>query len=383
MYDVIIVGRSFAGILTALTLKKHLPKLTICMIDQASANAATIDHRATALSPSSIILLNELNIWQDLAPLSAPIYEIHIGMNPAKHIPLVFKQHHQILGYNLLNHHLRSLLNQNLDLMNVGAHTGSAIKDIQINTSFGIVTLENNLQIQGRLVIGADGRTSGVRRLLSATRMVDHHQTAFTGTVHHSESHHNRAFEFFIPQGPLAFIPLKDPNTSTLVWSLKTALLPVTHLADTLSKLMHPHLGKIECKHPVQQYPLKTFTASPRAGHRWVLVGDAANAIHPVAGQGLNLAIRDIQNLVHHLSQQHLLGLDIGSLTHLSQYARTRQIDRYSLLSITHIASQWMTTSHKAISLSLEKGMKYLDRSAIFSDFLINKAQFGATALSK
>jgi 2-octaprenyl-6-methoxyphenol hydroxylase len=383
MYDVIIVGRSFAGILTALTLKKYLPKLNICLIDQAAANAVLRDHRATALSPSSIILLNELNIWQDLAPLSAPIYEIHIGMTPIKSAPLVFKQDHQVLGYNVLNHHLRSLLNQNLNHINVDAHTGSAIKDIQLHTSFATATLDNNTQIQARLVIGADGRTSGVRRLLSTTRTIDHHQTAFTGTVYHTIPHNNRAFEFFIPQGPLAFIPLEDLNTSTFVWSLKNQLLPITSLEDTLSKLMHPHLGNIQCTQPVQQYPLKTFTASPRAGQRWVLVGDAANAIHPVAGQGLNLAIRDIQNLAHHLSQQHLLGLDIGSLTHLSQYAHARQIDRYTLLSMTHVAARWMTAPHKAISLPLEKGMKYLNRSTIFSDFLVNTAQFGVSTLSK
>ena len=378
MYDFVIIGQSYIGILTAISLHKAFPTLKLCIVDKHIPNL-TQDHRATALSQSSIDLLDSLSLWDTtLKAASSPIQEIHIGMNTDK-VPLILKQTDSPLGYNIANSTLRSTLEKKLSaISNIDYYHGHAIKSVTINTTSATVTLDNDIQIQGQLIIGADGRNSGVRALLSSTRVIDYQQTALTGTVHHENPHHFKAYEFFLPQGALAFIPLKDPNTSTFVWSLKNSLLPTdTSIETILSNLAHDHLGTIRHLTPVGQYPLNAFIAKQRAGHRWVLLGDAANAIHPVAGQSMNLAIRDITMLTHHLLDQFHLGLDLGSYTHLARYAKSRQHDRYALLGVTHAAAGWFTTSHRPTRSLLNKGMQLFQQQSLFSHLAINSASFG------
>lgn len=377
MYDCVIIGQSYIGTLTAISLHNAFPHLKLCIIDKHIPNTLQ-DHRATALSQSSVDLLDSLSLWtNDLKNAASPIQEIHIGMNTDK-VPLILKQPNAPLGYNLTNLALRPTLEKKLSAAtNIDYCHGQAINAITLSTTHATVTLDNDTQIQGRLIIGADGRHSCTREQLSSTRVIDYHQTALTGTLHHELPHHQKAFEFFISQGALAFIPLKDPHTSTFVWSLKNTLLPSeTSIETILSTLAHDHLGTIRHITPVGRYPLKAFMATQRAGHRWVLLGDAANAIHPVAGQGMNLAIRDITTLIHHLSNQIHLGLDLGSHTHLVRYAQSRQADRYSLLGITHAAAEWFTMPHLPTRSILNKGMHLFHKHSLFSQFAINSASF-------
>lgn len=378
MYDVVIIGQSYIGKLTALSLCNAFHHTKICMIDKQTQKNKLDDHRATALSQSSIDLLRTLSLWESLKDSSAPIYEIHIGMDTTE-ITLVLKQQGQPLGYNILNASLIAAIDDKLKAFsNIDYYHGHSVKSIIVNTAQATVTLENDTHVSGRLIIGADGRFSGVRSLLTSTRTINYNQTALTGTVHHEHPHGHRAFEFFIPQGPLAFIPLSDPNASTFVWSIKSTLLPVENsIENILSNLMQPYLGNVHPTTPIQRYPLSAFIANERAGHRWVLLGDAANAIHPVAGQGMNLALRDITTLISHLLQQVNLGLDIGSHTHLNRYAKSRQTDRYSLLGVTHASAKWLTTSRSPIRNILNKGMGVFDTHSILSHMAVNSASFG------
>lgn len=377
MYDVVIIGKSYIGKLTALNLSNHLPHLKICMVDKNKSDYKPQDQRATALSQSSIQLLNSLSLWNTLEAYSAPIEKIIIGMN-TNETPITLKDKAP-LGYNLSNSYLTSALDEKLQtIRSIDYYHGHAIKTLMMDTAYATIVLENDTRIQSRLIIGADGRFSSVRSLLTSIRTINYNQTALTGTLHHEYPHKNRAFEFFIPQGPLAFIPLNDPNTSTFVWSLKDPLLPPENYIQTiLSNLMQNYLGNINHLAPAQRYPLAAFLAKERTGHRWVLLGDAANAIHPVAGQGMNLAIRDIKTLTEHLSKQCSLGLDLGSHTHLKHYAKIRQADRYSLFSITHASAKWLTTPHPSMRSIFNQGMKLFNTHPILSQLAVNNASFG------
>jgi ubiquinone biosynthesis UbiH/UbiF/VisC/COQ6 family hydroxylase len=379
MFDVVIIGQSYIGKLTALNLCNALPDINICIIDKQTPKNKTEDRRATALSQSSVTLLNNLSLWDGiLKDSSASISEIHIGMNTAD-TPLILQSQNLPLGYNILNQPFAQVLDEKLQRQSrIEYYHGHSIKNITVDTTCTTVTLENDTSITGRLIIGADGRFSGVRNLLTSTRTIHYHQTALAGTICHEHSHNQRAFEFFIPQGPLAFIPLLDPHTSTFVWSIKDTLLSSEDsLAQILSDLMQDRLGNIQHITPVQRYPLSAFIAKVRAGHRWVLLGDAANAIHPVAGQGMNLALRDITSLMSHLLQQVNLGLDIGSHTHLNRYAKSRQMDRHSLLGVTHASAKWLTTSYRPIRNVLNKGLNVFDRHSVLSHIAVNSASFG------
>lgn len=380
MYDVIIVGGSLAGSLTALSLHRKNPFLKICVIDSQPKNVSMTDHRATALSPSSISLLKTLNIWEkELKPYSALIHQIHIGMTNAS-IDMTFTETNSPLGYNIQNVILKPALETQIASNKfITLQDSSIVKDIHIQNSYGEIILENNTTFKGRLIIGADGRNSKVRSLLSQTETISYKQTALTGSISHSAPHNNQAFEFFLPQGPLALIPLPNPNTSTLVWSLKNKLLldKDTEIEKLLSQLVSPYIGKVNFTSAIGKYPLTTFVAKQITGHRWALVGDAANTIHPVAGQGLNLAIRDITNLVEHLHKHLLLGLDIGSQTHLINYAKSRKKDRHSLIGITHFAAKHMTFQSKVISSLLKDALNWVNTKKEVTKYLISGGQFG------
>jgi 2-octaprenyl-6-methoxyphenol hydroxylase len=377
MYDVIIIGQSYIGTLTALILNKHFPNLKVAIADQRPKSTPHSDVRATALSRSSLHLLKELSLWDELLPNAAPLNEIHIGMN-TNTTPLVFKDESP-LGYNIENGFLKTVLQQQLDTRNnITLYHEASLDKVNLHTSHLEAIFNNHTKVHGRLLIGADGRYSSVRKLLSTAKTIDYHQTALTGTVCHEAPHNNKAYEFFIPQGPLAFIPLKDPHHSTFVWSIKNHLMSNEPVDELLSQLAGLYLGRIQHATSIQSHPLQSFIATPRFGPRWILLGDAANAIHPVAGQGLNLAIRDIQSFTHSLTKHVQYGLDIGSATYLSTFARSRQIDRYSLLGITHASASFLTTHHQALRKVFEKGMKTFKDQSILSSIALKLASEGA-----
>lgn len=378
MYDVIIIGQSYIGTLTALILNQRFPNLTIAIADQRSKNLLPSDRRATALSASSLRLLKDLSLWDDLISQAAPMNEIHIGMN-SNSTPLVFKDTSP-LGYNIDNTLLRSVLQHRLSRStNITMYAEASLTAINLHPSCAEAIFQDQLKLQGRLLIGADGRHSRVRHLLSTTKTIDYDQTALTGTVHHESPHDNKAYEFFIPQGPLAFIPLNDPHHSTFVWSMKNHLVTNDPIDAILSQLAALYLGRIQHASPVQTYPLQSFMASPRYGSRWVVLGDAANAIHPVAGQGMNLAIRDIQVFTDHLTDHLHLGLDIGSTTYLSRFATSRQIDRYAMLGITHSSASILTTSNSLLRNIFHTGMKTFQHQSVLSGFAHKFASEGYT----
>lgn len=378
MFDIIIIGQGYVGTLTALILTKRFPRLKIAIADQLSKKSAFSDHRATALSRSSLPLLKELSLWNDLAEHATPMNEVHIGMNTRK-TPLIFKDQLP-LGYNIENRLLHATLNERLNrCKNVTTYHEATVTRVDTYNSYIKVGFNNHPHLQGRLLIGADGRNSIVRNLLSSTKSIDYQQTALTGNLHHETAHNNKAYEFFIPQGSLAFIPLKDPHHSTFVWSVKNHLIPMESVDKLLSQLAGSYLGNIQHTTPVERYPLYSHIATPRTGNRWALLGDAANAIHPVAGQGMNLAIRDILSFSHHLTEHIRLGLDIGSQIYLSHFASSRQVDRYLLLSITHASAAFLTTHHHPLRKVFEKGMRTFDHHSILSGLALKMASEGSS----
>jgi 2-octaprenyl-6-methoxyphenol hydroxylase len=378
MYDVIIIGQSYIGTLTALMINQSFPCLSIAIADQRSKRPSPSDLRATALSRSSIHLLKELSLWDKLQSHAAPLNEIHIGMDTSN-TPLIFNDKDP-LGYNIENAILKSSLQERLgNTSQITLINEASVSAISLKSNFVTVEFTDLPPIQGRLLIGADGRHSSVRKFLSTTKTIDYQQTALTGTIQHESAHNYKAYEFFIPQGPLAFIPLKDQHHSTFVWSIKNHLMINQPVDELLSQLAGSYLGRIQHSSPIQTYPLQSYIATPRCGPRWVLVGDAANAIHPVAGQGMNLAIRDIQSFIFYLTQHLKLGLDIGSYTFLTNFAQSRQIDRYSLLSITHASAAYLTTPHQVLRKIFEKGMQTFEHQSILSGIALRMASEGYT----
>lgn len=378
MFDIAVVGHGLLGKTLVHLLNVMMPELQVAVIDRHTVESVPVDSRATALSPSSQEVLQRIGIWDRLASQVALMHKIRIGVNPRSKIPFEFSSKDSPLGWNVMNTDVHLALSES-SLQSTTYYLGEAVSNIDAGNTCVNILFEGGEQLQARLLIGADGSSSIVRKLLSQTQTIDYHQTATSVTVSHSKPHDNVAYEFFIPQGVLAFIPLKDQHESTLVFSFKDPLFTEDHelLHKLISPLVQDHLGDISLPEKLPGYSLSARIAKPRYGHRWVLVGDAANTIHPAAGQSLNLGIRDADELVSHLSQLLSLGLDIGSRSQLEQYARSRQKDRYALFGVTHASAKYFTTSSSFLRRCLSGGLKGLDRIPVLSDLLSRAAKYG------
>lgn len=378
IYDVAIIGNGLIGKLLALSLKQAVPSLKLCMIDKNTV--APNNNRAIALSMPTVNFLEKQHVWTDtLQQNSGVIHNIAVAMDTHTPLELVFNGTPNMpLGYNVEHTGLLTALDYQLQrISDIHFELGSAINEIDFTDAYAKLYL-NRQHIKARLVIGADGRHSFLRRQFAKFRTIHYYQDAFTAKVHHTTPHNHQAYEFFIPQGALAFIPLANSNESTMVWSLKQKLAPSTHEIETILKhIAHTHLGEVTLANALQAYPLSSYVSTKRTGTRWGLVGDAATTIHPVAGQGFNLGVRDIIKLTEILTNTHRLGLDIGGNTALKAYERQRKIDQQALYGITNFAAKPLTTQNIFLRKLFKIGLKLTQKAPSLLSFLNHSAQKG------
>lgn len=377
MYDVAIIGKGLIGTLLAISLKQAMPTLRICIIDKNKETAT--NNRALALSMPTVKLLKHLNIWNDdCTHNSGKISTIAVGMTTECPTPLAFEAHETLLGYNIPYTTLSAALNSALEtLTTLDFELGAPVAKIDFKPNYATVDLEHTT-LSARLIIGADGRNSFLRENYAQFKTIQYKQTAFTTQVNHTLPHNNTAYEFFLPQGALAFIPLKSPHASTLVWSLKDALTPThTEIEAILKQIAVTNLGEVSLINPLHGYPLNSYVSTQRSGSRWLLVGDAATTVHPVAGQGFNLGVRDVIVLTRHLKEQFALGLDLGSQTFLKHYEKQRKLDQYALVGITYFSGKTLTTPNTFLRSIFNRGMQTTQKLSFLSDFLNHRAQMG------
>lgn len=408
--DVTILGAGLVGALTALFLRKAGLRVAIIEAKDLTlpvlSSAIPKDRRTTAVSYGSSIILEEAGLWNDLNPHTSPIYTIKT-FEANTPFSIVFDQDllkkspqkDSPLGYMVDNHTLRTLFH---DALKRDEHlilkTNTTVKTFIPTDAFVTLTLNDGTSFQTKLVIGAEGRHSPSRRhfgIRSFTR--DYGHTALVAEVFHEKSHDYTAFEVFHPKGPLAFLPMADVSEkdnpcgnehdiaatqykSAIVWSCSDSLENLSHdlMLERIVELF-PHLGQLEFATDPSFYPLSYQKTSSLVGPRYALVGDAAHVMHPVAGQGVNLGWRDAQILCQKITQASSLGLDIGSMTLLSDYASHRKKDQIPLLITTHsliklfgIAPKGPVT--RCIQLARSYGLGLVNRSPSIKRFLMKKA---------
>jgi 2-octaprenyl-6-methoxyphenol hydroxylase len=203
------------------------------------------------------------------------------------------------------------------------------------------LSLKSGDVLEAALWVGAEGRHSSLKQHVSFGQTRRHYgQHALVFDVAHTEAHGGRAFEHFTPDGPLAFLPLQGKR-SAVVWSLSSELaLSLKENPEALLHALIQHfgwgLGELTLAGDVSAYPLSLEMPWQTVSPRCLLIGDAAHAIHPVAGQGLNVGLRDVMRLVDHFQKTKERGLDSGSLTVLQAYDQQRKKDRWSMAAVTH-----------------------------------------------
>lgn len=344
MHDVLIAGGGLNGPALALALSQA--GLSVAVVDPRPAEARatdTFDGRAYALAVSSQRLLKALGLWDGLAPNSQPIRQVKASQGRAGEGAAPFFLHFDSaeteegpVGHMLEDRFLyKALLNA---MQGTVTHLpGLAVTDQQVDQAGVTVTLSDGRQMQARMLVGADGRGSGVAKRAGITRRGwDYGQTALVAALDHDLPHDGVAQQYFMATGPLAILPLPG-NRSSVVWSETQAnaqaILQLED-ADFLSVLrprFGDFLGDISLAGARFSYPLSLSLADRYAVARVALVGDAAHGVHPIAGQGLNLGLRDVAALAQVLVEATRRGEDIGSELVLQRYQSWRRFDATAL----------------------------------------------------
>ena len=348
--DVVISGGGMVGLPLGLALAQGGFKT---LVADAAAPARMLepqfDGRVSALAYASVRMLTALGVWEGLAAHAQPIHEILVSDGaigrPASPFSLHFDAEEigaHALGYIAENRHIRAALydvvarTPNLELA-----APAVVKSLAVEQGGATVTLADGEEIKCALVIAADGRESRLRNE-SGIGVIGwfYPQTGIVATVEHEKPHNGVAYEHFLPSGPFAILPMTG-NRSSLVWTeAKTkapGLLALDEAGfnDELARRFGSHLGRARAAGPRWSYPLSFHLAREFVRPRFALAGDCAHGIHPIAGQGLNLGLKDAAALAEVLLDAARLGRDIGALDTLKRYERWRRFDSFTLAAST------------------------------------------------
>jgi len=344
--DIVIVGGGLNGCALALALGQAGLQVTLIDSQKADLRKETaFDGRSYALALASTRLLRGIGVFSDLQGDAQPIEEIKVTDGRAGEGPSQFWMHFERgeiedgpMGYMIEDRHLRRAFLDAITLLPAITHLdGHTVTD----QSVGSVTLEDGRKVHAQLVIGADGRKSGVAERAGITRnLKDYGQTALVAAIGHERPHNGIAHQFFMPAGPLAILPLTG-NRSSIVWAEsharadEIAALDDTAFIEALRPAFGDFLGGLHVAGARFSYPLNQTVAKTLIAERLALIGDAAHGIHPIAGQGLNQGLRDVGALVEVLVDARRRGEDIAAAGVLQRYAQWRRFDIASLAMAT------------------------------------------------
>lgn len=342
--DVVIAGGGLNGPTLALALAGA--GLRVAVVDSRPADARAgdnFDGRAYALAVASQRLLRALGLWDGLAADSQPIRQVKASQGRPGEGAAPFFLHFDSaeieegpVGYMVEDRFLyRALL---AAMQGTVQHLpGLSVVGHDVVPGGVAARLSDGRDLHARLLVGADGRGSGVAARAGIRRQGwDYGQTALVAAVAHDQPHHGIAQQYFMATGPLAILPLPG-NRSSVVWSetdanaRAIAALPDDVFLDVLRPRFGDYLGRIDLAGARFTYPLSLSLAERYAADRVALVGDAAHGVHPIAGQGLNLGLRDVAALAEVLVDAARRGEDIGSDLVLERYQGWRRFDATSL----------------------------------------------------
>ena len=386
--DVAIAGGGMVGMTLAAGLATA--GLSVVVIDAeapAARTAAGFDGRSSAIARASQQVLAGVGAWTGMAAEAQPILDIRVsdGDSTGGVSRLFLHYDHRDLaargtaddagplGFIIENRVIRRALLQRpagLPTLNHLAPARAVSVDRRDGTA--IVRLEDGRSVSARLAIAADGRTSPMREA-AGIRVTEwaYAQTGIVCTVAHEKPHGAVAHEHFLPAGPFAMLPMVDDNglhRSSIVWTERRDLAPAMMALDDaafaaeIARRFGASLGRLTPIGRRFAYPLTLVHAERYVDRRLALLGDAAHAIHPIAGQGLNLGLRDVAALAETVVDAHRLGLDIGDALVLERYERWRRFDNMVLLAVTDGLNRLFSNDLAPLRLARDLGLAAVNR---------------------
>jgi 2-octaprenyl-6-methoxyphenol hydroxylase len=383
--DVIILGGGLVGLTLALALDAHgLTSTVVDPADPAAVLAPGFDGRASAIASASWRMLQAIGLGERLEGQGCAISQIRVsdGLKPGA---LDFEPPAEdgALGIMFENRLLRQTLHaaaaeaKHVELLMPARPAETVRGDHGV-----MVRLADGRELSAPLLIAAEGRNSPTRAAagINVARWQYEH-SAIIAAVEHEKPHGNVAYEIFYSEGPFAILPMLPGNRSALVWSVAKddapgylKLGPRGFVAE-LEKKMGGLLGRLELLAPLATYPLGFHHAGRITDQRLALVGDAAHGIHPIAGQGLNLGLRDAAALTEVLVEGARLGLDLGDAQLLKRYERWRSLDTFLVAASTDGLARLFGIPGDAASAVRRFGLSAVQRIAPLKSFFMAEAR--------
>jgi 2-octaprenyl-6-methoxyphenol hydroxylase len=385
--DVIILGGGMVGLALASALdSSRLSAIVVDPADPAPRTTSAFDGRTSAVSSSSMRMLQTIGVRDCLPEPGCPIRRITVadGLEPGG---LHFDpDDDEPLGWMHENRHLRAALQARAEAgSGIWPLWKSRIAEIDRGDHGVVVALEDGRKLSAPLLVAAEGRNSPSREAAGirvARWKYDHR--AIVSVLRHDLPHENVAYEIFYPAGPFAFLPLSDDgegHRSAIVWSVPEEdaagwlSLSDEDFAAEAEAAMGRFLGKVAMLAPRSSFPLGFHHAAQITAKRLALAGDAAHAIHPIAGQGLNLGFRDVASLAEVLVEGARLGLDLGDRQLLDRYQRWRSLDSLSVAVATDSLTRIYGVPGKTASAIRRFGMGLVERISPLRNRLMNEAR--------
>ncbi len=402
-YEIAVVGGGLAGLVAAATMAGPLAAKgqQLALVEAqpfASHLTPAFDGRTTAIAWQGQQLLREIGLWPQLAKLAEPIKQIRVADTFATpgltfdSNELAKETNSGAFGYIIENRHLRTILLAHLrSQKNIDIYNPASVSALDLAGPTATLTLDNGSQLNAALVLAADGKNSALRKLIDIdTFDLAYNQKALVCVVACAAPHHNIALEHFLPEGPFAMLPMQpDENGTTMmsiVWTVKpdtaVALLALGE-ADFIAAMVEAGAGYMQPLHlatPVAAFPLSLRHARHYTAPHLALLGEAAHAIHPIAGQGFNLGLRDIACLRDSLIAAHARGLRADDASVLGSYSRQRRADNQRMVGATDLLDRLFSTGHPMITRLRQRGLAAVNANGPLRRFFMKQAMGFKTA---
>ena len=385
--EVAVGGAGFAGLALAIALRQALgDPFAVTVIDPTLAHAQSKDPRASAIAAAARRLFEAIDVWDAVAPNAQPILDMVVTNSKlddaVRPTFLTFGgdvEEGEPFAHMVENRHLVDALATKARDLGVDLRAG-AVAGFENAGNVVDVSLADGEVISARLLVGADGAHSLIReRAGIANHGWSYDQSAIVTTVAHEREHNGRADEHFLPAGPFAILPLTGKRCS-IVWTENTreaqriVALPDDEFHKELEKRFGLQLGELKVIGPRRAFPLGLFTARTFIGERLALIGDAAHIIHPIAGQGLNMGLRDVAALAEAIADAARLGLDPGGPDVLERYQRWRRFDTMTMGIATDGLNRLFSNHSDVLRLARDIGLGLVERMPALKRMFIREA---------
>jgi 2-octaprenyl-6-methoxyphenol hydroxylase len=387
--DVLIGGAGFAGLALAIALRQGLGEaFSVVVADPALGDSHTGDARASAIAAAARRLFTTIGVWDAVADDAQPILDMVITDSKLQDAvrPTFLSFGGDVEPGEPFAHMVENVPLAEALLVRARSDgvvlRAAAVSDFQYDEAAGRIEarLGNGEAVAARLLVAADGARSAIRERAGIQSVGwSYQQCGIVTTVKHERDHHGRAEEHFLPAGPFAILPLKG-RRSSIVWTeaaheaSRIVALPDLEFHTELERRFGLKLGEIEAEGPRRAYPLGMSVARSFIADRIALIGDAAHVIHPIAGQGLNLGLRDVAALAEAVVDAARLGLDPGGADVLDRYQRWRRFDTMAMGVATDGLNRLFSNRSDALRLVRDIGLGLVDRVPALKGLFVREA---------